>query len=158
MDTSARTLTCTLGNLEPLCSSLIGLTLSHLLTKKSKHVHLTDKIYQSNSKSTGLSLRGHLSCAASTQGETWTSISRLSFVALLFRCGDALHRNKHLITFEQRAYQKELERNYTKLTEQLEPLLKNKFGSLRGSTRQKCGIVFCQWYIIVLLGIKVWTF
>ncbi|KAJ7372911.1 Dedicator of cytokinesis protein 6 [Desmophyllum pertusum] len=69
---------------------------------------------------------------------------RLCFKEFIKRCGDALHRNKHLITFEQRAYQKELERNYTKLTEQLEPLLKNKFGSLRGSTRQKCGIVFCQ--------------
>ena len=59
-----------------------------------------------------------------------------------FRCGDALQKNKHLITVDQRAYQKELERNYTKLTEQLEPLLKNKFDTLRGSMRQKCSIVF----------------
>ena len=60
-----------------------------------------------------------------------------NFVAVCFRCGDALQKNKHLITVDQRAYQKELERNYSKLTEKLEPLLKNKFGSLRGSMRQK---------------------
>ena len=60
-----------------------------------------------------------------------------NFAVIFFRCGDALQKNKHLITLDQRAYQKELERNYTKLTEKLEPLLKNKFGSLRGSMRQK---------------------
>lgn len=60
-----------------------------------------------------------------------------NFALVFFRCGDALQKNKHLITLDQRAYQKELERNYTKLTEKLEPLLKNKFGSLRGSMRQK---------------------
>ncbi|XP_015776632.1 PREDICTED: dedicator of cytokinesis protein 7-like [Acropora digitifera] len=64
---------------------------------------------------------------------------RLSFKEFVKRCGDALQKNKHLITLDQRAYQKELERNYTKLTEKLEPLLKNKFGSLRGSMRQKEG-------------------
>ncbi|XP_068675223.1 dedicator of cytokinesis protein 7-like [Montipora foliosa] len=64
---------------------------------------------------------------------------RLSFKEFVKRCSDALQKNKHLITVDQRAYQKELERNYTKLTEQLEPLLKNKFGSLRGSMRQKEG-------------------
>ncbi|XP_073227641.1 dedicator of cytokinesis protein 7-like isoform X3 [Porites lutea] len=64
---------------------------------------------------------------------------RLCFKEFVKRCGDALQRNKHLITVDQRAYQKELERNHTKLTEQLEPLLKNKFGSLRGSMRQKEG-------------------
>ncbi|XP_067028614.1 dedicator of cytokinesis protein 7-like isoform X1 [Acropora muricata] len=64
---------------------------------------------------------------------------RLSFKEFVKRCGDALQKNKHLIQLDQRAYQKELERNYTKLTEKLEPLLKNKFGSLRGSMRQKEG-------------------
>lgn len=60
-----------------------------------------------------------------------------NFAFIFFRCGDALQKNKHLIQQDQRAYQKELERNYIKLTEKLEPLLKNKFGSLRGSMRQK---------------------
>ena len=64
-------------------------------------------------------------------------LSTCNCLAICFRCSDALQKNKHLITVDQRAYQKELERNYTKLTEQLEPLLKNKFGSLRGSMRQK---------------------
>ncbi|XP_015777841.1 PREDICTED: dedicator of cytokinesis protein 7-like [Acropora digitifera] len=62
-----------------------------------------------------------------------------SFKEFVKRCGDALQKNKHLIQQDQRAYQKELERNYIKLTEKLEPLLKNKFGSLRGSMRQKEG-------------------
>ena len=56
---------------------------------------------------------------------------------LCTRCGDALQRNKQLIASDQRAYQKELEKNFTQLTEQLEPLLRNKSGTLRGSTRQK---------------------
>lgn len=53
------------------------------------------------------------------------------------RCGDALQKNKHLITADQRAYQRELDRNYHKLNEQLEPMLHNKYGSLRGSMRKK---------------------
>ncbi|XP_048582972.1 dedicator of cytokinesis protein 7-like [Nematostella vectensis] len=64
---------------------------------------------------------------------------RLSFKEFMKRCGDALHVNKQLIKSDQRAYQKELERNYHKLMEQLEPLLRNKFGSLRGSMRKKEG-------------------
>jgi hypothetical protein len=54
-----------------------------------------------------------------------------------FRCGDALHLNKQLIKSDQRAYQKELDRNYHTLLNQLEPYLRNKFGSLRGSIRKK---------------------
>ncbi|XP_027052730.1 dedicator of cytokinesis protein 7-like, partial [Pocillopora damicornis] len=64
---------------------------------------------------------------------------RLCFKEFIKRCGDALQRNKQLIASDQRAYQKELEKNFTQLTEQLEPLLRNKSGTLRGSTRQKEG-------------------
>lgn len=64
---------------------------------------------------------------------------RLAFKEFMKRCGDALHLNKQLIKNDQRAYQKELERNYHKLMNQLEPFLKNKFGSLRGSIRKKEG-------------------
>jgi len=44
--------------------------------------------------------------------------------------------NKSLISQDQRAYQKELERNYHTFVEKLEPLLKSKFGQLRGSLRR----------------------
>ena len=53
------------------------------------------------------------------------------------RCEDALHKNKHLISPEQRAYHKEMERNFIKLSEELQPMLHNKFGTLRGSFRKK---------------------
>ena len=51
----------------------------------------------------------------------------------LFSCGEALKKNKELITEEQIPYQKELRNNYRALQEQLNPLLKNRFGTLRGS-------------------------
>ncbi|KXJ08436.1 Dedicator of cytokinesis protein 7 [Exaiptasia diaphana] len=64
---------------------------------------------------------------------------RLAFKEFMKRCGDALHLNKSLIKTDQRAYQKELERNYHQLVNQLEPFLKNRFGTLRGSIRKKEG-------------------
>ena len=68
-----------------------------------------------------------------------TSMLLVPQVILLLctRYRDALKKNRQLITSDQRAYQKELQRNYTQLTEQLETLLRNKFGTLRGSSRQK---------------------
>ena len=51
----------------------------------------------------------------------------------IFSCGEALKKNKELITEEQIPYQKELRKNYKALQEQLDPLLKNRFGTLRGS-------------------------
>ncbi|GAB6031639.1 hypothetical protein CHUAL_009399 [Chamberlinius hualienensis] len=48
---------------------------------------------------------------------------RLCFKDFCKKCSDALHINKSLIGPDQRNYQKELERNYTKLTEKLMPML-----------------------------------
>lgn len=42
---------------------------------------------------------------------------------LLNRCADALAKNKTLIGPDQRDYQRELERNYRRFTDQLAPLL-----------------------------------
>lgn len=41
----------------------------------------------------------------------------------MFRCADALAKNKTLIGADQRDYQRELERNYRQFTDQLAPLL-----------------------------------
>uniref|UniRef100_A0A7M5X2J4 Dedicator of cytokinesis protein 7 n=2 Tax=Clytia hemisphaerica TaxID=252671 RepID=A0A7M5X2J4_9CNID len=62
---------------------------------------------------------------------------RLCFKEFVKRCSDALSLNKSLISQDQRAYQKELERNYHTFVEKLEPLLKSKFGQLRGSLRRE---------------------
>jgi len=45
------------------------------------------------------------------------------FFLLFYRCNDALKKNKNLITSEQKEYQKEIERNYLKFTERLNPLI-----------------------------------
>lgn len=41
----------------------------------------------------------------------------------MYRCADALAKNKTLIGPDQRDYQRELERNYRRFTDQLAPLL-----------------------------------
>eukprot|EP00794_Sanderia_malayensis_P007879 gene7879-8730_t len=64
---------------------------------------------------------------------------RLCFKEFAKRSGDALSKNKKLITIEQRAYQKELEKNYKLFVDKLEPLLKKRFGTLRGSLRSRNG-------------------
>jgi len=64
---------------------------------------------------------------------------RLCFKEFVKRCDEALSKNKKLISEDQRAYQKELERNYHQFVEKLEPLLKSKFGQLRGSLRKRLG-------------------
>ncbi|XP_046488292.1 dedicator of cytokinesis protein 7 isoform X2 [Neodiprion pinetum] len=48
---------------------------------------------------------------------------RLCFKDFSKKCLDALRRNKNLIGPDQRDYQKELERNYQRLTERLTPLI-----------------------------------
>ncbi|XP_070194616.1 dedicator of cytokinesis protein 7-like isoform X3 [Littorina saxatilis] len=48
---------------------------------------------------------------------------RVCFKDFLKKCGDALHRNKTLITHEQREYQRELERNYHSFREKLAPMI-----------------------------------
>lgn len=47
----------------------------------------------------------------------------MSCVCIIFRCADALAKNKTLIGPDQRDYQRELERNYRRFTDQLAPLL-----------------------------------
>lgn len=39
------------------------------------------------------------------------------------RCHDALKKNKNLIGSDQRDYQRELDRNYKRFTEKLQPLV-----------------------------------
>uniref|UniRef100_A0A5S6QDK1 Dedicator of cytokinesis protein 7 n=1 Tax=Trichuris muris TaxID=70415 RepID=A0A5S6QDK1_TRIMR len=48
---------------------------------------------------------------------------RLCFKDFSKKCADALRENKRLISANQREYQKELERNYLRFTEQLAPIL-----------------------------------
>lgn len=45
------------------------------------------------------------------------------FIDVFLRCADALAKNKTLIGPDQRDYQRELERNYQRFTDQLAPLL-----------------------------------
>lgn len=45
------------------------------------------------------------------------------FFDKIFRCHDALKKNKGLILADQKDYQRELERNYVRFTERLTPLI-----------------------------------
>nr|DBA28085.1 TPA: hypothetical protein GDO54_008494 [Pyxicephalus adspersus] len=55
---------------------------------------------------------------------------RLCFKEFIMRCGDAVEKNKRLITLEQREYQQELKKNYNKLKENLRPMLERKIPEL----------------------------
>lgn len=46
------------------------------------------------------------------------------------RCEDALRKNKSLIGADQKEYQRELERNYHRLKEALQPLINRKIPQL----------------------------
>lgn len=48
---------------------------------------------------------------------------RLCFKDFSKKCSDALKKNKNLIKFDQKDYQKELERNYARFTEGLSPFI-----------------------------------
>ena len=50
---------------------------------------------------------------------------RVAFKQFLRRCGEAVHRNRSLITEDQKDYQRELERLYAQVKEQLNPLIAN---------------------------------
>ncbi|GBP46867.1 Dedicator of cytokinesis protein 7 [Eumeta japonica] len=52
-----------------------------------------------------------------------TNKLRLAFKDFSKKCYDALRKNKNLIGMDQREYQRELERNYQRLTERLAPLV-----------------------------------
>lgn len=51
---------------------------------------------------------------------------RLSFKKFQYACHVALKLNKQLIGPDQKEYQRELDRNYTRITEQLRPMIKNR--------------------------------
>ncbi|MCI4380885.1 hypothetical protein PGIGA_G00245190 [Pangasianodon gigas] len=55
---------------------------------------------------------------------------RLCFKEFILRCGEAVEKNKHLITPDQREYQQELKKNYNKLRENLRPMLERKIPEL----------------------------
>ena len=46
------------------------------------------------------------------------------------RCGEAVEKNRRLITADQREYQQELKKNYDKLKEKLRPMIKRKIPEL----------------------------
>ncbi|KAM9810327.1 dedicator of cytokinesis protein 8 [Neosynchiropus ocellatus] len=55
---------------------------------------------------------------------------RLCFKEFIMRCGEAVEKNKHLITPDQQEYQKELRKNYNRLRENLRPMLERKIPEL----------------------------
>ncbi|XP_069084743.1 dedicator of cytokinesis protein 8 isoform X1 [Pleurodeles waltl] len=55
---------------------------------------------------------------------------RLCFKEFIMRCGDAVEKNKRLISADQKEYHQELRRNYNKLKENLRPMLERKIPEL----------------------------
>ncbi|XP_041792139.1 dedicator of cytokinesis protein 8 isoform X2 [Chelmon rostratus] len=55
---------------------------------------------------------------------------RLCFKEFIMRCGEAVEKNKHLITSDQKEYQQELKKNYNRLRESLRPMLERKIPEL----------------------------
>uniref|UniRef100_G3T5Z7 Dedicator of cytokinesis 8 n=1 Tax=Loxodonta africana TaxID=9785 RepID=G3T5Z7_LOXAF len=55
---------------------------------------------------------------------------RLCFKEFIMRCGEAVEKNKRLITADQREYQQELKKNYSKLRENLRPMMERKIPEL----------------------------
>lgn len=55
---------------------------------------------------------------------------RLCFKEFIMRCGEAVEKNKRLITADQREYHQELKKNYNKLKENLRPMIERKIPEL----------------------------
>ncbi|XP_075683845.1 dedicator of cytokinesis protein 8 isoform X2 [Rhinoderma darwinii] len=55
---------------------------------------------------------------------------RLCFKEFIMRCGEAVEKNKRLITSDQKEYQQELKKNYNKLKENLRPMIERKIPDL----------------------------
>jgi len=55
------------------------------------------------------------------------------------RCSDALHRNRTLISADQKEYQHELERNYHRIKEKLHPMISSSVAQSMnvGTTKKK---------------------
>ncbi|XP_052686724.1 dedicator of cytokinesis protein 7-like isoform X4 [Crassostrea angulata] len=56
---------------------------------------------------------------------------RLSFKDFLKKCSDALHKNKFLISSDQKEYQRELERNYHSVRDKLLPYISSNLATLK---------------------------
>ncbi len=54
-----------------------------------------------------------------------------------FRCDDALQKNKHLITPDQKEYQLELERNFISHREKLQPLISSTMAVTKRSKHRR---------------------
>uniref|UniRef100_A0A4W6DFK1 Dedicator of cytokinesis 7 n=1 Tax=Lates calcarifer TaxID=8187 RepID=A0A4W6DFK1_LATCA len=67
---------------------------------------------------------------------------RLCFKDFTKRCEDALRKNKSLIGPDQKEYQRELERNYHRLKEALQPLINRKIPQLYKPVLQQTDICF----------------
>lgn len=63
---------------------------------------------------------------------------------LALRCEDALRKNKALIGPDQKEYHRELERNYCRLREALQPLLTQRLPQLLAPTPP--GLRCLNWY------------
>uniref|UniRef100_A0A7N6AP65 Dedicator of cytokinesis 8 n=1 Tax=Anabas testudineus TaxID=64144 RepID=A0A7N6AP65_ANATE len=55
---------------------------------------------------------------------------RLCFKEFIMRCGEAVEKNRHLIQSDQKEYQQELKKNYSRLRENLRPMLERKIPEL----------------------------
>ncbi|TRY86506.1 hypothetical protein DNTS_010131 [Danionella cerebrum] len=55
---------------------------------------------------------------------------RLCFKEFILRCGEAIEKNKQLITPDQKEYQQEMKKNYNRLRESLRPMLERKIPEL----------------------------
>ncbi|XP_056020103.1 dedicator of cytokinesis protein 7-like isoform X2 [Ostrea edulis] len=62
---------------------------------------------------------------------------RLSFKDFLKKCSDALHRNKSLISSDQKEYQRELERNYHSVRDKLLPYISSNLATLRSKHHRR---------------------
>nr|XP_022315801.1 dedicator of cytokinesis protein 7-like isoform X2 [Crassostrea virginica] len=62
---------------------------------------------------------------------------RLSFKDFLKKCSDALHKNKTLISSDQKEYQRELERNYHSVRDKLLPYISSSLPSLKSKHHRR---------------------
>ncbi|GAB5579673.1 dedicator of cytokinesis protein 8 isoform X3 [Prionailurus iriomotensis] len=64
------------------------------------------------------------------QGSVGATVNQGPLEEFIMRCGEAVEKNKRLITADQREYQQELKKNYNKLKENLRPMIERKIPEL----------------------------
>uniref|UniRef100_A0A8C0ZYR3 Dedicator of cytokinesis protein 8 n=1 Tax=Castor canadensis TaxID=51338 RepID=A0A8C0ZYR3_CASCN len=69
---------------------------------------------------------------------------RLCFKEFIMRCGEAVEKNKRLITADQREYQQELKKNYNKLKENLRPMIERKIPELYKDSFHRSSFRKCE--------------